>query len=203
MIERLKCKFYDIKTRVREYTENNRLLSCASLIILGLAIIFSIFNIIENFGELDSDNTIIRIIAEDYSVLNFLLDFIILSLIFGGLLIVSNLIIYTYFLSFIGVYFFAYTYISRYMASIFVDGSVGIISFVLYFVPLFIFIYGNYFYTLSKLEDITGVLQNNRHFINLYCHKSCFLKIICKSKLKNLIAVSVSLMIAYCLILLF
>lgn len=203
MIESLKCKLFDIKTRFKEYVENNRLLSYAALIILGLSIIFSIFDIIKNFGELESDNTIVRIIAGEYSVFNFLLDFSILALIYGGLLIIANLIIYTYLVSFIGVYFTAYAYISRYTASIFVDGSIGIISFILYFIPLLIFVYCNYFYTLSKLEDISGVLQNNRHFVNLYCHKSCFLKIICKSVLKNLIIISIFLLIAYCLILIF
>lgn len=203
MIESLKCKLFDIKTRFKEYVENNRLLSYAALIILGLSITFSIFDIIKNFGELESDNTIVRIIAGEYSVFNFLLDFSILALIYGGLLIIANLIIYTYLVSFIGVYFTTCAYITRYTASIFVDGSIGIISFILYFIPLLIFVYCNYFYTLSELEDISGVLQNNRHFVNLYCHKNCFLKIICKSVLKNLIIISTFLLIAYCLIFIF
>ncbi len=193
----IKCKLSLTHTKINHFFVENKLQCIIALIVLIAAFLLSIWNTIANFDTLETTNIVVLISLGEYSIFSFIVGLIVFDLIFAALLIISITNIYLLWGGYICLFIASYSYIKGYIFSLFADGFIGVLSFILYFLPLLFIAYCSYNYSLIKLTDLTGVTTNCKRFINFGYYKSTIFKKVAKTVLINTVLIIVFSMLAF------
>ncbi len=200
MLNSIKCKLNCTKSRIINFIKTNKVQSIVAIAICILAILVAIFKIIADYDNISQINVVVLINCGEYSLFSFIFKLLILNALYCGLIVFGCMQIYLLMASYVGLFFVTYRYIKGYLFSLFSGGAIGVVSFLLYFVPLFLLVYVGYNVTIIKLADVTGVLSNGRRFVNFPFYKSTIFKTVLKSALINSICIIILSMLAFFLI---
>ncbi len=197
MLNTIRCKVNCGVSKLKQFFDANKVQCILALAILILSVLFSVWKLVSDYDNIKTINVIVLIKAEEYSIFSFIMGVLVIDVTFFVLITIGVSQIYLLFGSYVGLFFITFSYVKGYLYSLFSGGIAGILSFILYFLPLFTLVYCSYNVTLIKLCDLTGVRANGSRFVNFSFYKSTVFTTVLKAILVNTLVIITFSLVAF------